>query len=128
MNHLHAIMASIKDSFKLTVTEDIKQFLGMEITKTDKYIQLHQERYIMETLKKFDLERSRGADFPLSPSHDLDPDVSTDRHDPSLKYQEILGALLFISRCTRPDVAFAVNKLSRYLQCYEEKHMRAAYA
>ncbi len=123
---LRAVMASIKDSFKLTVTDDVKKFLGIEITVTSTEIQLHEQNYIFDVVKKFGLEYSRGADIPLNPAHNLEPDLSTYRHDPTLKYQELIGALLFISRCTRPDIAFAVNKLSRYFQCYEEKHMKAA--
>ena len=72
------------------------------------------------------MEKCRGTDIPLHPPVNLQPDVSTDRHDLSLKYQELVGALLFISRCTRPDITFAVSKLSRYFQCYKEKHMKAA--
>ncbi len=125
-NHLHAIIASIQDSFKITVAEDVKKFLGIEITGTETCIQLHQESYILETLKKFNLDKSRGAQVPLNPSLVLEPEKSTYRHDSTVKYQELLGALLFISRFTRPDIAFAVNKLSRYFQCYEEKHMKAA--
>ena len=42
-NHLHAIRADLQDSFKLTVTKDIKKFLGLEVTVTEGSIQLHQE-------------------------------------------------------------------------------------
>jgi hypothetical protein len=44
----------------------------------------------------------------------------------SCAYNFAIGAILFINHCTRPDISFAVNRMSRYFQCYEEKHMIAA--
>jgi len=66
------------------------------------------------------------VDIPMNPGHSLEPNLLVNQHEPGLQYQDLVGALLFISTCTRPDVAFAVSKLSRYFQCYEEKHMNAA--
>ena len=37
-----------------------------------------------------------------------------------------MGALLYISVCTRPDVAYAVMNLTRYLHCHQEEHYDAA--
>jgi len=79
----------------------------------------------MDVAKRFGLESGKKGQIPMSPSIDLDPDVVMHRHNPEIKYQELVGALLYINRCTRPDVAFAVSKLSRYFQCYEPKHMNA---
>ncbi len=31
-----------------------------------------------------------------------------------IPYQEAIGSLMYLSQCTRPDISFAVNKLSRY--------------
>ena len=42
------------------------------------------------------------------------------------RYAELVGSLLYISTTTRPDIAFAVGVLSRYMSCPEEDHMRAA--
>jgi len=42
------------------------------------------------------------------------------------RYAELVGSLLFLVTTTRPDIAFAVGVLSRFLSCPEEDHMRAA--
>jgi len=44
----------------------------------------------------------------------------------SNRYAELVGSLLSLSTTTRPDIAFAVGVLSRFMSCPEEDHMRAA--
>ncbi|CAG7838034.1 unnamed protein product [Allacma fusca] len=76
--------------------------------------------------KRFGMENCKSVGIPLQPYRELDPDPAGEAHDPSLQFQEIVGALLFVTRCCRPHVSYAVNKLSRYFQNYEKKHMDAA--
>jgi len=42
------------------------------------------------------------------------------------RYAKLVGSLLYLSKTTRPEFAFAVGVLSRYMACPEEDHMRAA--
>jgi len=42
------------------------------------------------------------------------------------RYAELVGSLLYLSTTTRPDIAFAVGVLSRFMACPEEDHMRVA--
>jgi len=126
MGHLEAIVSSIGDEFDMTHTKKIKKFLGIEVTNTSKAIHLHMEEYITKLQKSFDMEKCATTTIPMNPSTSLEPDTQTDRHDPALQYQQLIGALLFITRCVRPDIAFAVHKLSRYFKNYEQKHMKAA--
>lgn len=44
----------------------------------------------------------------------------------SIKYRNIIGARLYISSVTRPDISFSVNYLSRFQNCYEETHFKYA--
>jgi hypothetical protein len=42
-----------------------------------------------------------------------------------LPYQEKIGVLLYAAISTRPDIAFAVNKLARHVQAPRQRHMHA---
>jgi len=44
----------------------------------------------------------------------------------SNRYAELVGSLLNLSKTTRPDIAFLVGVLSRFMSCTEKDHMRAA--
>jgi len=37
-----------------------------------------------------------------------------------IKYRNLIGAPLYISYGTRPDISFSVNYLSRFQNCYDE--------
>ena len=39
-----------------------------------------------------------------------------------LEYSRIIGSLMYIKNCTRPDIVYFVSKLSRYTSNPEEDH------
>ena len=42
-----------------------------------------------------------------------------------LEYSRIIGSLMYIMNCTRPDIAYSINKLSRYTSNPGEDHWMA---
>ena len=44
-----------------------------------------------------------------------------------LEYASIIGCLMYAMTCTRPDIAFAVGKLSRYTSNPSQAHWQAVY-
>ena len=42
----------------------------------------------------------------------------------SYPYCKLIGMLLYLSVRTRPDIAYAVNYLSRFVTCYNETHWK----
>ena len=43
-----------------------------------------------------------------------------------MKYKNLIGALLYISSSTRPDISYNVNYLSRYQNSYDKTHWKYA--
>ena len=39
-----------------------------------------------------------------------------------LEYSRIIGILMYVMNCTRPNIAYAVNKLSRFTNNLEKDH------
>ena len=108
----------------------VKSFLGMNIScdRTSKMIWLDQTRYIEETLEKFGMANCEPKRTPLPAGAQLVKADPTYVADSSLrsKYQQLIGCLLWITLGTRPDIAFAVNRLSQYASNPTVKHWKLA--
>lgn len=89
-------------------------FVGWEIKHGHDRISISQRRYTAQLLRKFGLLRTNGCWTPLPKNADIS---STQEHEKLLpkskqaKYRSIVGELLYVSVCTRPDISFFVNAL-----------------
>ena len=54
--------------------------------------------------------------IPADPQHSLDPNLSESTQAGEVPYRESVGSLLYLSQITRPNITFAVNLVSRYLE------------
>ena len=52
-----------------------------------------------------------------TPSQPIAPTDSSEKFEPSRKYREVVGSLIYAMTCTRPDLSWTVTKLS---QCLNE--------
>ena len=115
---------------------EISDLLGVEISREGSCVVLRQTAYIRKLVKQFMSEEYRiKATYPINQGpcdeslcrHVCDALMATDAVDPVLqkKYQSLVGALLYCSTQTRPDVAFAVGYLCRAMakptqECYQD--------
>ncbi|CAI7871171.1 unnamed protein product [Closterium sp. NIES-54] len=66
--------------------------------------------------------------IPLSTSHSLSAPPSDESVEPSGPYPELVGCLMYLMTCTRPDLAYPLNLLARYvaLDRHRKVHWDAA--
>ena len=118
------------DSFELSDSGDLNWHLGIKITQDRKNetISLDQEAYIDSVLKRFNMEGASNKYTPLPPHEHLSKTDSPPVADKSRVkvYQQLIGSLMYVACATRPDIAFAVNTCSQYMQNPGEKHLQAA--
>ena len=94
-------------------------------------ITVDQSHYISKLLTKFNMEESKTVDTPMVAGTLLtDADMPTPgseehTHMQSVPYRELVGALLYAQH-TRPDIAFAVSVVARYMHNPGIKHWQAA--
>ena len=86
--------------------------LGVQITRTHNGLVLSQAHYVDKILEKFNANDTNVARTPIDTSQHL----AKNRGEPveQLEYSRIIGSLMYLMSCTRPDLAYAVSKLSRY--------------
>jgi transposase InsO family protein len=104
-------------------------FLGMTITRdrAGRTVRLGQERLIEELLERFEMAKAHGRALPLDAGANLVPATDKELIDTCEKhYSALVGSLLYLSVCTRPDISQAVGVLSRYMARPGVSHWGAA--
>jgi len=121
-------VAAITKMFKATVMGDPSYFLGFHIERsrdgTKTY--MHQRQYVTTLLARFGLLEANAVRLPMGAGSKLSKAGETLTPDHVTLYQELVGALLFLSGGTRPDIAFAVGRLSRFVAAPTVAHLAAA--
>lgn len=87
---------------------------------------MNQGSYIQDILKRFGMANANPVSTPLDPNVKLVPSNEDKLRGASLPYRELVGALMYVATCTRPDISFAVSYLSQFGTCYDSTHWTAA--
>ncbi|KAK9704466.1 hypothetical protein QE152_g27839 [Popillia japonica] len=109
----------------------VSNCLGLHITQHENEdISLDQSSYINDILKRFKMSectpKSTPSDTNVKLSLSMCPQNDEDRKEVlKIPYQEAVGALLYLSQGTRPDITFAVNDVSRFNSNFGIQHWKA---
>jgi hypothetical protein len=123
----------LKRRFNITNLGESTFMLGMRITRDRRArtLKLDQELYITKALEKFGLDRCKTAPTPGERTGSgtqlpVEDREGTNSRPTDLKlYQEKVGTLLYAAISTRPDIAFAVNRLAQSMQAPTVAHAKA---
>ncbi|XP_070005782.1 uncharacterized protein [Nicotiana sylvestris] len=94
--------------------------LGIKIHKTSQGLTLSQSHYIKTVLEKFKYLGLKVAKTPIDVNLTLAKNKG--QSISQLDYARLLGCLMYIMNCTRPDIACAISKLSRYTSNTGQSH------
>ncbi|CAI7833822.1 unnamed protein product [Closterium sp. NIES-53] len=94
-----------------------RSYLGLQITqdRARRTIILTQSQMVHQVLQRFGFEFSLPQPTPLSTSHSLSAPPSDESVEPSGPYPELVGCLMYLMTCTRPDLACPLSLLARYV-------------
>lgn len=104
-------------------TCSLRNFVGMEIQKCDKYIFIHQTNYIEILLNRFNLNDCKPNGIPVDPHTKLEKGEGEMEKD--IPYREAVGSLMHLATVSRPDISYAVSLVSRFLNSYNDSHWNA---
>ncbi|CAI7905713.1 unnamed protein product [Closterium sp. NIES-54] len=102
----------------------------MQITRdrARRTISLTQSHMVQQVLQRFGFTYSSPQATPLSTRHSLSALPSDESVESSGPYAELVGCLMYLMTCTRPDLAYPLNILARYVAPgrHRPEHMAAA--
>ncbi|CAI7875082.1 unnamed protein product [Closterium sp. NIES-54] len=109
---------------------ELRSYLGLQITRdrAQRTITLTQSHMVQQVLQRFDFTYSSPQATPLSTRHSLSALPSDEFVEPSGLYPELVGCLMYLMTCTRPDLAYPLSILARYVAPgrHRPEHMAAA--
>ncbi|CAI7897445.1 unnamed protein product [Closterium sp. NIES-53] len=116
------IEADLKKSLDLTVSSEVTQFLGLNISRTSSAIHLTASKYAESLAKCFKIPTSYVArPFRSTPTGYILNNTKLSATGLQL-YQQQLGCLLFAAVTCRPDLAYVARYLAQFLRCPKEEH------
>ncbi|KAI7942641.1 hypothetical protein MJO28_012668 [Puccinia striiformis f. sp. tritici] len=123
-----SLITSLGSKFQIGADEDLHHFLSLKITRSleDRLVFLNQSHYIDELCDRFLQGKSVSVLNPADSNFKNLRKKSDDDPPSSGPYNQLIGSLLWVSQCTRPDVSFVVNRLSQHLRDPSEAHWQAA--
>jgi hypothetical protein len=86
-------------------------------------VTLVQSHYVEKVLNRFGYDDCAPAPTPYDPSVILRKNHRISRDQ--LRYCQIIGSLMYLASATRPDISFAVSKLSRFVSNLGDTHWNA---
>ncbi|GKC02061.1 retrovirus-related pol polyprotein from transposon TNT 1-94 [Tanacetum coccineum] len=117
------IIIQLGFAFTLKDLGPLNYFLGIEIVPHVSGILLSQKMYILELLQSAGLSNYNPVSSLMVTSSSLSVDDSTAFSNP-VKYQQVVDSLQYVT-LSRPDIAFAVNKVCQYMHALTENHWSA---
>ncbi|CAI7926546.1 unnamed protein product [Closterium sp. NIES-54] len=96
---------------------ELRSYLGLQITRdrARHTITLTQSHMVQQVLQRFDFTYSSPQATPLSTRHSLSALPSDESVEPSGPYPKLVGCLMYVMTCTRPDLAYPLSILARYV-------------
>ena len=114
---------SLFQNFKMKDLGILSWFLGIEFCFEENCVKMNQSKFIKKILSKFKMSECNPKGIPC----DLNINKSDFEESPELTdctlYRNIVGSLIYIMTCTRPDLSYVVSKLSQHMAKPSQSHL-----
>ncbi|KAK6151368.1 hypothetical protein DH2020_014003 [Rehmannia glutinosa] len=121
---IHSLKVYLDGLFTIKDLGFAKYFLGLEIARSETGTYINQRKYILDILTDIGLTNCKPYSTPLPLGLKLTGDAGELLSDPAT-YRRLIGHLLYLN-FTRPDITFAVQQLSQFVNSPRKSHWDAA--
>jgi hypothetical protein len=123
-NEIEKFKLTMNKEFEMTDLGVLSYFLGMEFVKTSKGMMMHQHKYAVEILDRFEMNECNSISNPCDTNLKLE-ECSDEEMVDSTMFKQIVGSLRYLCN-SRPDICFVVGIISRFMNSPRKSHLIAA--
>ncbi|CAI7784282.1 unnamed protein product [Closterium sp. NIES-53] len=111
------VKSEVQKRHTCTDLGELTSYLGLRITRdrAQRTITLTQSHMVQQVLQRFGFTYSLPQSSPMPTGHSLSAPPSDESVEPSGPYLELVGCLMYLMTCTRPDLAYPLSLLARYV-------------
>ena len=117
------IKSFLSRCFEMKDLGPVDVILNIKLIKSEDGITLNQSHYAEKILSRFGFEDCKVSPTPYDASVKLRNNKG--QGIDQLRYSQIIGSLMYLAGATRPDISFAVSKLSRFSSNPGDDHWKA---
>ncbi|CAI7928087.1 unnamed protein product [Closterium sp. NIES-54] len=114
---LTLVKSELQKRHTCTDLGELRSYLGLRIIRdrARRTITLTQSHMVHQVLQRFGFQFSLPQPTPLSTGHSLSAPPSDESVEPSGPYPELVGCLMYLMTCIRPDLAHPLSLLACYV-------------
>jgi len=123
---LHELKNKFTQKWECRDLGPMKEFLGMRITRdqNERRLYIDQMDYLNKILGRFHID-TKAETTPLPKGFAFQPYTGPVNPQFRQKYQQLVGSLMYLMIGSRPDIAYAVVKLSQQTASPSAEHYKA---
>ena len=110
---INDVKSFLSKSFDTKDLGEVDVILNIKLIKGENGITLSQSHYVEMILSRFDYVDSKPSPTPYDHIVILQKNKKIAKDQ--LRYSRIIGSLMYLASATRPDISFAMRKLSRFM-------------
>ena len=129
MDEMATLQSKLNDAFDMKDLGHANHILGMRITRDrqKRLLYFSQSEYVDKVLRRLNMEGGKTVSVPLASylklcQNDCPKSDAKKAEMEKVPYSSAVGSLMYAMICTRPDIAYAVGVVSRYMSNPGKKH------
>jgi len=110
--------------FKMKEFRNVKHFLGINIKQNIEKgeIILNQSKSLEDIITKYNMDNCKAISTPMEVNfkHENLKREKSESEELEHRCRKLIGTLMYVMLCTRPDLCNSISILSRYQSCASE--------
>ena len=119
---LDEFKVAMKSEFEMKDFGLMKYFLGIELEQSNHGIFISQQKYVVDILKRFKMEKCKPTDTLIDLGTELRKEYLGSVVNSTL-YKQLVGSLIYLTTI-RHDIAYATSYISRFMKYPKDSHWK----